>query len=202
MRAPEPVVLQGNGVTLEPLEPRHVPELWEAGRDPAVWRWLSVPAPASPDELAAVVDAAFADAGRLPWAVVVAGRAVGSTSYLDVDLAVGGLEVGWTWYSPALWRTSVNPACKLLLLEHAFDRLGAARVTLKTDALNTRSRSAIARLGAQPDGVLRHCRLRPDGSVRDSAYYSILSAEWPRVRSGLRARLAGAAAGRLTGGPA
>ena len=202
MRAPEPVVLQGHGVTLEPLTARHVPELWGAGRDPVVWRWLSVPPPSSLGALAAVVDAALADPGRLPWAVVVAGRAVGSTSYLDVDLAVGGLEIGWTWYSPALWRTSVNPACKLLLLEHAFDRLGAGRVTLKTDALNARSRSAIARLGAHPDGVLRHSRRRPDGSVRDSAYYSILSWEWPEVRRGLQARLAGAATDGPGTGPA
>jgi RimJ/RimL family protein N-acetyltransferase len=180
-------------VVLEPLAPRHVPDLWEAGRDAVVWRWSSVPPPASADDMTAVVDAALADARRLPWAVVMDGRAVGSTSYLDVDRAVGGLEVGWTWYSPALWRTHVNPACKLLLLEQAFDVLGAARVTLKTDALNARSRSAIARLGAHPDGVLRHARLRGDGSVRDSAYYSILSSEWPDVRDRLEHRLAGAA---------
>ena len=180
-------------MVLEPLAPAHVPDLWEAGGDPMVWRWLSVPPPTSVHDVAALVDAALADARRLPWAVVVDGRAVGSTSYLDVDLAVDGLEVGWTWVSPAYWRTHVNPACKLLLLQHAFDALGAARVTLKTDAKNARSRSAIARLGAQLDGVLRHSRLRADGTVRDSAYYSILSSEWPDVRGRLEDRLVRAA---------
>ena len=193
MRRPEPVVLEGHGVRLEPLTRAHVADLLRAGRDPEVWRWLSVVPPTDLDGMTALVDAALADGGRLPYAVVVDGRAVGSTSYLDVDLAVGGLEVGWTWYARALWASHVNPACKLLLLGHAFDELGTQRVTLKTDALNARSRAAIARLGARYDGTLRHHRLRADGSVRDSAYSSVLAAEWPAVRDGLSARLARAA---------
>ncbi len=125
----------------------------------------------------------------LAWAVVVDGVAVGSTSYLDIDAALGALEIGYTWYRRDLWATSTNPACKLLLLSHAFDDLGAGRVSLKTDALNARSRAAIGRLGASYDGTLRHHRLRPDGSVRDTAYFSILAAEWPGVRAGLQSRL-------------
>ena len=175
---------------LEPLRLDHAPDLLAAAQDPQVWRWLSVPRPTTPEQMRAVVDATLADRDRLAWAVVVDGRSVGSTSYLDVDTAVGGLEVGWTWYARAVWRTHVNPACKRLLLGHAFDALGAGRVTLKTDALNLRSRSAIGRLGAQYDGTLRHHRLRADGSVRDSAYFSVLAAEWPSVRAGLDARLA------------
>jgi N-acetyltransferase len=140
--------------------------------------------------MTAVVDAATADPDRLAWAVVVDGRAVGSTSYLDVDLAVSGLEIGWTWYAREVWATHVNPACKRLLLGHAFDALGAQRVTLKLDALNTRSFRAVERLGARYDGTLRHHRLRADGTVRDSAYFSILATEWPAVREGLDARLA------------
>ena len=189
MRAPEATVLEGHGVRLEPLTRAHAVDLLEAGRDPEVWRWLPAAPPTGLGEMTALVDAAVADVGRLAYAVVVDGRAVGSTSYLDVDLVVGGLEVGWTWYARSVWRTHVNPASKLLLLGHAFDDLGAARVTLKTDALNARSRSAISRLGAHHDGTLRHSRLRPDGSVRDSAYFSILVAEWPGVRAGLEARL-------------
>jgi RimJ/RimL family protein N-acetyltransferase len=125
----------------------------------------------------------------LPWAVVVAGTAVGSTSYLDVDLTVGGLEIGWTWYRRDLWAGDVNPTCKLLLLGHAFDDLGAERVTFKTDALNARSQAAIRRLGCAYDGTLRHHRLRADGSVRDTAYFSLLAAEWPAARDRLEARL-------------
>ncbi|MCW2614693.1 MAG: family acetyltransferase [Frankiales bacterium] len=189
MRTPEPVVLTGGGVTLEPLALAHVPDLLVAGADADVWRWLPAAPPRSLVEMTSLVEQAVADPARLAWAVVVDGRAVGSTSYLDVDPELGGLEVGWTWYSPAHWRTSVNPACKHLLLGHAFDDLGAGRVLLKTDALNARSRSAIGRLGAQYDGTLRHHRLRPDGTVRDTAYFSLLAAEWPQIRAGLDERL-------------
>jgi RimJ/RimL family protein N-acetyltransferase len=141
--------------------------------------------------MSAMIEEAVADPDRLPFAVVHDGRAVGSTSYLDIDLEVGGLEIGWTWYTPAVWATPVNPECKLLLLGHAFDDLGAGRVLFKTDALNTRSQAAIRKLGAQYDGTLRHHRLRADGSVRDSAYFSILAEEWPAVRAGLERRVAG-----------
>jgi RimJ/RimL family protein N-acetyltransferase len=155
-----------------------------------VWGFLSLPQPQDAAALTAVVDGATAEPGRVAWAVVADGRAVGSTSYLDVDLAVEGLEIGWTWYARAVWATHVNPACKLLLLAHAFDDLGVQRVTFKLDARNTRSFRAVQRLGAQYDGTLRHHRLRADGAVRDSAYFSVLAAEWPAVRAGLEARLA------------
>jgi len=181
------VVLSGFGVRLEPLSPGHAADLAVAGQDVDVWRWLPVVRPRTADDVRALL---AGHRGDPAFAVVVDGRAAGSTAYLDVDLEVGGLEIGWTWYAPRLWGTSVNPACKLLLLEHAFDALGAERVTLKTDRLNSRSQAAIRKLGAQYDGTLRHARRRPDGSVRDTAYFSILAAEWPGVRAGLRARLA------------
>ncbi len=187
MRPPEPVVLSGFGVRLEPLSPGHAADLAVAGQDADVWRWLPVVRPRTADDVRALV---AGHRGDPAFAVVVDGRAEGSTAYLDVDLEVGGLEIGWTWYAPRLWGTSVNPACKLLLLEHAFESLAAERVTLKTDHLNPRSQAAIRKLGAQYDGTLRHARRRPDGSVRDTAYFSILAAEWPGVREGLQARLA------------
>ena len=189
MRAPEPTVLTYGRVRLEPLAPGHAPSLFATCADPALWRWLAVPPPTSVADLETLVAGARADPSRLAWAVVVDGAAIGSTSYLDVDTSVGGLEVGWTFYAPSVWASLINPTCKLLLLGHAFDGLGAGRVTLNTDALNGRSRGAILRLGATYDGTLRHHRLRQDGSVRDTAYYSVLAAEWPGVRDGLRARL-------------
>ncbi len=191
MRTPEPAVLSGYGVTLEPLGPQHVDDLAAStGGDPDVWAWLQA-FPRTRADMAAVVADAVDDPDRSAYAVVVDGRAQGSTSYLDVDLSVEGLEVGWTWYAKALWATHVNPACKLLVLGHAFEALGAQRVTLKTDALNARSRAAIGKLGCAYDGTLRHHKLRADGSVRDSAYFSLLVAEWPGVRAGLLARLGG-----------
>lgn len=201
VHAPQPVVLSGQYVRLEPLTSAHVPDLLEAGRDEQVWRWLSVRPPQTVADVEAVL-ALLAERTDQAWAVVVDGRAGGSTSCLDVDLDVGGLEIGWTWYASALWGTAVNPECKLLLLGHAFDDLGAERVTLRTDALNTRSRAAIARLGAREDGTLRHARRRPDGSVRDTTCFSILAAEWPAVQAGLRARLSRWSAARpIPAGP-
>lgn len=185
MISPEPVVLRRGRVSLEPWESRHDAELLVAAQDDDVWRWLSVPRPTTSQQMARLRTEHIG----LPWAVVVDGVAAGSTSFLDVELAVEGLEIGWTWYRRDLWATEVNPTCKLLLLTHAFEHLGAVRVTLKTDALNARSRSAILRLGCSYDGTLRHHRLRADGSVRDSAFFSLLASEWPAAKAGLEGRL-------------
>jgi RimJ/RimL family protein N-acetyltransferase len=187
VRVPEPVLLRHGRVRLEPWEPRHDAELFAAAQDDGVWTWLPVPRPRTLEELSRLRETH----PGLPWAVVVDGVAAGSTSYLDVDLAVEGLEIGWTWYRRDLWASDVNPTCKLLLLQHAFEDLGAQRMTLKTDALNSRSRAAISKLGCAYDGTLRHHRLRADGSVRDSAYFSLLAAEWPPARARLQARLGG-----------
>jgi RimJ/RimL family protein N-acetyltransferase len=186
VRAPEPEVLSGAGVRLEPAGEHHLSDLLEAAQDDEIWPFLSVRRPRSVDE---VRTSLVRRPGELAYVVVVDERAVGSTSYLDVDLGVGGLEIGSTWYARPLWATRVNPACKLLLLGHAFDDLGAARVTLKTDGRNLRSQAAIRKLGCAYDGTLRHHKLRNDGTVRDTAYFSLLAAEWPLARDGLLARL-------------
>jgi RimJ/RimL family protein N-acetyltransferase len=191
MKPPQPMTLVGKHVHLVPLGPEHAEDLFEAGQYDEVWTWLGWPRPRVVADMDGQIEQALTDPERIPFAVLVGGRAVGSTSYGDVDLGVGGLEIGWTWYTPSVWATAVNPECKLLLLAHAFDGLGAARVSLKTDGLNSRSQAAIRKLGARYDGTLRHHRLRADGSVRDSAYFSILAAEWPAVRDGLQARLPG-----------
>jgi RimJ/RimL family protein N-acetyltransferase len=185
MRPPEAVELAHGRVRLEPWGPQHDAGLLEAAQDDEVWRWLPARRPVTHDDLRATRE----QHPGMPWAVVVDDTPAGSTSYLDVDCEVGGLEIGWTWYRRDLWATEVNPTCKLLLLGHAFDDLGAGRVTLKTDALNTRSQSAIRRLGCRYDGTLRHHRLRPDGSVRDTAYFSMLAPEWPDARRQLLARV-------------
>jgi RimJ/RimL family protein N-acetyltransferase len=191
MKAPQPTTLEGKHVQLVPLGAEHAADLFEAGQYDEVWTWLSWTRPQVLADMAGQIDQALADPERHPFAVIKDGRAIGTTSYGDIDLSVGGLEIGWTWYTPAVWATAVNPECKLLLLGHAFDDLGAGRVFLKTDGLNTRSQAAIRKLGAEYDGTLRYHRLRADGSVRDSAYFSILASEWPRVRAGLQTRVAG-----------
>jgi RimJ/RimL family protein N-acetyltransferase len=185
VQTPQPVNLSRGRVVLEPWEARHDADLLQAAQSDDVWRWLPVPRPTTSQDLASIRETH----PGLAFAVVVDGHAQGSTSYLDVDLTVGGLEIGWTWYAQPLWATDVNPTCKLLLLTHAFEELGCERMTLKTDGLNERSQAAIRKLGCAYDGTLRHHRLRGDGSVRDTAYFSMLAHEWPAAKRGLETRL-------------
>ena len=128
----------------------------------------------------------------LAWVVreLTSGEVVGATRYHDIVPAIDRVEIGYTWYRASRQRTHVNTTCKLLLLEHAFDRLGCQVVGLRTDNFNFRSQRAIEALGAKKDGVLRHHAMRRDGSVRDSVMYSILAGEWPGVRKHLELRLA------------
>lgn len=187
--------LTGSRVRLEPLSLDHVDDLFDAGRDPEVWSHLSDARPETPKRLAHQVVAAIRAgvAGeRVPWAQVdlATGRAVGTTSYYDVSPAHRRLEIGYTWLGRPWWRTGLNTEAKLLLLERAFDTLGALRVSWRTDIRNERSQRAIERLGASRDGVLRNHMTRPDGSQRDSVVYSMTDVEWPAARDRLRIRLA------------
>jgi RimJ/RimL family protein N-acetyltransferase len=190
----ERVTLTGARVRLEPLELRHAADLAAAGADPEVWRWMPVAPPASEADMRAVIDLLLErrEAGaQLPFAQVelASGRAVGSTSYLDIAPADGRVEIGWTWLGRPWWRTPLNTEAKLLLLGHAFDTLHLNRVALKTDIRNERSQAAIERIGGVREGVLRAHMIRPDGSLRDTVYFSILASEWPAVRERLNRRL-------------
>jgi RimJ/RimL family protein N-acetyltransferase len=188
---PQPVTLTGRTVRLEPLTPDHLSDLFKAGgRDEEVWRWQGGPAPGTEAELAERLRAIL-EGEYVPFAVIQleSGQAIGWTTFMDIDVANERLEIGWTWYGRAYWRSSVNTECKLLLLAHAFEDLGMGRVQLKTDHLNIRSQTAIARLGAQREGTLRRHRRRPDGTWRDTVYFSILRTEWPEVKARLVARL-------------
>lgn len=189
-----PTLLHGELVRLEPLAPEHEPGLWEASRDPRVWTWLSILQPQTPAELHAYVEDALANAAaglELPFATVRAadGRVVGSTRYLALRPEHGSLEIGWTWFAPEVWGTGANVEAKLLMLGHAFERLGCRRVELKTDAQNERSRAAMAALPAQFEGIHRRHMLVRGGENRDSAWYSVIAEEWPAVRANLLRRL-------------
>lgn len=188
--------LAGRIVRLEPLAAAHADDLWEASRDPRVWRWLPVVQPATRDEWSAWLDEALerTRAGlELAFATVLqeTGRAVGSTRYLALRPEHRSLEIGWTWLAPSAWSTGANAEAKLLQLEHAFDVLGCRRVEFKTDALNERARPALAGLPAQFEGIHRKHMLVRGGENRDSAWYSIVDDDWPAVREALRARLRG-----------
>ncbi len=184
------LTLDAPGVHLVPLGPEHAAAL-VAFVDDRVWRGMTTPVPRTPDDMLEDVERALATPGRYAFAVLDAesGAVLGSTSFYDVDLRMGRLEVGHTFYDPAVWGTHVNPACKLALLTHAFETWGVHRVALRVDARNARSLAAVARLGAVEEGRLRGHRLAPDGSRGDSVYFSVLADEWPAARARLRTRL-------------
>jgi len=183
-------------IRLEVLEERHISEICsEIGLDQEVFRWLNFAPPTSLEDLAKVLRGYIAETkegDRVAHAVIVksSGLAVGTTSFIDLNPQHNSVEVGSTFYAKKYWRSFVNTECKILMLTEAFEDRGVERVTIKTNALNERSRTAILRLGATFEGVLRHHMKRADGSWRDSAYFSILRSEWPQVKEGLNAKLA------------
>lgn len=184
----EPRVLENDHVRLEPLAADHADDLAEAATGLEYAWYTSVPA--SPAEEIAF-RLAERDAGRMnPWAVLHAGRAVGMTTFCNIDQPNRHVEIGYTWLATRVQRTAVNTAAKLLLLGHAFEACDAIAVEFRTHWHNRQSRAAIERLGAKQDGVLRNARLGPDGTLRDTVVYSILPHEWPGVRLGLQTRLA------------
>ena len=190
---PDAVTLAGPHATLRLLERAHHDGLVEAARDGELWRlwYTSVP---SPEGMAAEIErrlALRAAGSMLPFTVFDAGgRIIGMTTYMHIDATNRRVEIGSTWYAAAVQRTALNTQCKRLLLAHAFEALECIAVEFRTHRLNTSSRRAIERLGAQLDGVLRaHLRL-PDGSIRDTAVYSITAAEWPTVKAHLDWQLA------------
>lgn len=188
-----PTMLEGQHVRLEPLAREHVEPLQRATADGELWKlwYTSVP---TPDDVAAYVDEALtmqAEGSALPFAVrsLASGDIVGCTRYCRADAKNRHLEIGYTWYAASVQRTAVNTECKRLLLRHAFETLHCIRVELRTHWLNQKSRAAIARLGAQQDGVLRNDRILPDGSYRDTLVFSIIESEWPAVNRHLAFKL-------------
>ncbi len=189
-----PLRLEGELVALEPLEQRHAQELFDASRDPRVWRWYfgEVPAREQFDHWLeqALENAAVGDDVPLTTLDRATGRVIGTTCYTALRPEHRSLEIGGTWLNPSAWRTGANIEAKLLMLEHAFERLHCQRVEFKADARNHRSRAALAAFPAQFEGILRHHMLVPyDDGTRDSAYYSIIAPEWPTVKANLTRRL-------------
>jgi N-acetyltransferase len=187
-------VLEGKIVRLEPLERRHEQELFEAAQDERIWRWMPYDASGSSEGFHAWLEDAVAasSAGmEAAFTTLDAGtrEPIGSTRYLALRPEHRGLEIGWTWLAPSNWRKGANIEAKLLMLEHAFERLGCARVEFKTDSRNERSRAALAALPAQFEGIFRKHMLVRGGERRDSAYYSIIDDEWPDVRDNLGRRI-------------
>lgn len=187
---PQPVILTGQAVRLEPLAVIHAVELFEAAADPSIWTYMPVSGFA---ELASVQEwiRKTKEGPDVAFAIIQTetGRAVGSTRFMDIRREHRGLEIGWTWLAPAAQRTRVNTEAKYLLMKHAFEDLGAHRVQLKTDGRNLRSQAAIERIGAVREGTLRRHMQTWSGFVRDTVYFSVLDHEWPSVQARLQEKL-------------
>lgn len=190
--------LSGDLVRLEPLSLDHVDDLYAATADAEVWEHLSAHQPRSRADMARHVAAALQRPDwRTAWAQVDTrtGRAIGSTSFYDIDPANRSVAIGYTFLGRAAWRTGINTESKLLLLRHAFETLGARRVVWHTDIRNTRSQEAIARLGATREAVLRAHKVRIDGTQRDTVQFAMVADDWPAARDHLTERLRAHAGG-------
>jgi len=189
MSWPQPVTLRSQRVNLEPLDQRHCDDLVEAVKDGALWTLWYTTVP-SPEGMQAEIErrlALQAAGSMLPFAVIdnTIGRAVGMTTYMNVDAKNRHVEIGSTWYCKSVQRTALNTHCKLMLLTHAFETLDCIAVEFRTHAFNHQSRSAIERLGAKLDGVLRNHQIASNGTLRDTYVYSIIASEWPTVKAHL-----------------
>lgn len=189
----EPVTLKGRHAILVPLSQEHHDDLVEAVNDGALWNlWYTfIPKPENMKAEIARRLALQEKGTMLPFAILdTGGKAVGMTTFMDADAANRRVEIGSTWYRMAVQRTAMNTECKLMLLTHAFERMGCIAVEFRTHFLNRQSRNGIERLGAKLDGILRSHRIMPDGTLRDTVVYSIVASEWPTVKTHLSWQLA------------
>ena len=184
------VLLEDDYVALKAMELSHAEGLYQACQVPAIWSWYTYNYCESLDTTKAWVETCIENTrkGSQQAFVIVDkmnDKIVGSTSYLNIDLANRAIEIGYTFIAPEAQRSHINRRCKLLLLSHAFETLLVNRVALQTHEHNSQSRKAILGIGAQFEGILRMCRVYQDGSVRSSAYYSVIEPQWPDTKSRL-----------------
>jgi N-acetyltransferase len=189
---PEPVTLSGPHARLEPLSHQHLDGLTEAVKDGELWKLWYTLIP-RPEDMSKEIERRLslqAAGSMLPFTVFdAAGKIAGMTTYMNVDAANRRVEIGSTWYAKSVQRSALNTQCKLLLLAHAFDKLGCIAVEFRTHFFNQQSRRGIERLGAKLDGILRNHQVATNGTLRDTVVYSIIASEWPTVRAHLTYQL-------------
>jgi N-acetyltransferase len=187
------ITLEGTHVRLEPLQESHLDALCEVGLDPELWKWIPIQV-LDRDQMLRYIRAALSDQEKgisLPFVTIdrKSNTVIGSTRFLNIDLPNKRVEIGATWIAQPFQRTSVNTEAKYLMMRHAFETLGCNRVEWKTDSLNTKSRNAILRLGAQQEGIFRQHMVTWSGRLRDTVYFSVIAPEWPEVKKALEAKI-------------
>ena len=193
MNWPAPITLRGTHAAVEPLALAHHDALSDSVRDGELWNLWYTAIP-KPEGMRTEIERRLglqAKGSMLPFTVRnTDGKVVGMTTYMNIDAANKRVEIGSTWYGKSAQRTPLNTECKLLLLGYAFEKLECIAVEFRTSFFNMASRTAIQRLGAKPDGILRSHQRHADGSLRDTCVYSIIAAEWPAVKRHLQFQLA------------
>jgi len=191
----QPLTLEGNTVRLIPILREHWQPLWELARDATedIFRWIPYSMDSAEDferwALKALDEQARGQSLVFVTTERSSSRTIGSTRFMNVEPPNRHVEIGSTWIAPPWQRTAINTEAKYLMLRHAFEQWGCVRVSLKTDALNEKSRNAILRIGAKEEGTLRQNLVTHTGRIRDTVYFSILDTEWPQVKHGLELRL-------------
>jgi RimJ/RimL family protein N-acetyltransferase len=190
--APPPRI-EGQTIWLEPLAEHHAEKLWEASQDAGIWKWMprQIDTKEEFSDLFRFLMESQTAGTMFPFVLFdkKSGRCAGSSSYLNLDRFHHRLEIGYTWISPAFQKTHVNTEAKYLLLRHAFEKMACVRVEFKTDALNSRSRAALKRIGAREEGTLRRHMVVQKGRIRDTVYFSVLDSEWPLVKAALERKM-------------
>ncbi|HEY9364728.1 MAG TPA: GNAT family protein [Chitinophagaceae bacterium] len=183
------IVLENKRARLEPLHKDHFDILKTIALDPSLWQFSSSKMNDEAD-LQQYINTAIEEKEKgisYPFIIydVATGKAAGCTRYGNITPQHKRLEIGWTWYAVPFQRTGLNRACKFELLRFAFERLGCIRIELKTSSLNIKSQTAIEKIGATKEGVFRSHMINPDGSYRDTVYFSILQTEWPQIKQSI-----------------
>jgi len=183
---PAPFSVKGRFVSVVPLSHDHHDDLVESAADGELHRlWYTMIPDA--EGMATEIDRRLALSTMLPFTIIdnSTGKAVGMTTFMNIDAANKRLEIGSTWYRKSVQRTLMNTECKLLLLQYAFEKLNCICVEFRTHFINVQSRRAIERLGAKFDGILRSNMIMANGTIRDTAVYSIIAGEWTTVKANL-----------------
>lgn len=183
------LIIEGNTITLVPLEMKYKEQLYEAINNPDVWKytWREVKTFDDIEQMLLIAVQNKDDGKQLPFIVKdkLSGEVIGTTRIGDIDIANRNVEIGWTWLSPSVWRTKVNTECKFLLLQYCFEELKVLRVQFSISGQNIRSQKAVERIGAVKEGTFRKHRVKADGTIHDNIFYSIVDTEWIDVKKKL-----------------